>query len=38
MSKNSPRQNTRQIDIWRDWFMKSFRKPVKQNTKFGKRR
>ena len=27
-----------QIDIWRDWFIKSFRKPVKQNPKFGKRK
>ena len=39
MSKNSTRQNARQIDEWRDWLFRTYkRKPIKTNPKFGKRK
>jgi hypothetical protein len=39
MSKNSAKQNARQIDEWREWVFRTYRrKPIKTNPKFGKRK
>jgi len=39
MSRNSAKQNAKQIDEWREWLFRAYkRKPIKSNPKFGKRK